>query len=55
MARQGNPPAPDLVNRDFTASGPNQLWAADITYVPILAGFLYLAIVLDAWSHKNVG
>ena len=34
-------PAPDLVNRDFTASGPNQLWVADITYVPTLAGFLY--------------
>ena len=48
-------PAPDLVDRDFTASGPNQLWVADITYVPTLAGFLYLAIVLDAWSRKIVG
>lgn len=48
-------PAPDLVDRNFTASGPNQLWVADITYVPTAAGFLYLAIVLDAWSRKIVG
>ena len=48
-------PAPDLVDRDFTASGPNLLWVADITYVPTLAGFLYLAVVLDAWSRKIVG
>jgi putative transposase len=48
-------PAPDLVDRNFTASGPNQLWVADITYVPTAAGFLYLAIVLDAWSRKVVG
>jgi len=45
-------PAPDLVDRNFTACGPNQLWVADITYVPTAAGFLYLAIVLDAWSRK---
>ena len=48
-------PAPDLVDRDFTASGPNQLWVADITYVPTMAGFLYLAVVLDAWSRRIVG
>jgi putative transposase len=45
-------PAPDLVDRNFTATAPNQLWVADITYVPTAAGFLYLAIVLDAWSRK---
>ncbi len=48
-------PAPDLVDRNFTATAPNQLWVADITYVPTAAGFLYLAIVLDAWSRKIVG
>ena len=48
-------PAADLVNRDFSATGPNQLWVADITYVPTMAGFLYLAVVLDAWSRKIVG
>ncbi|MBL0218956.1 MAG: IS3 family transposase [Myxococcales bacterium] len=48
-------PAKDLVDRDFSASGPNELWVADITYVPTLAGHLYLAVVLDAWSRRIVG
>ena len=48
-------PRPTLVDRDFSAAGPNQLWVADITYVPTMAGFLYLAVVLDAWSRKIVG
>jgi putative transposase len=48
-------PAPDLVDRDFTAVGPDRLWVADITYVPTWAGFLYLAVVLDAWSRRVVG
>ena len=47
--------APDLVKRDFTAQGPDQLWVADATYVPTWAGFLYLAVVLDAWSRRIVG
>jgi putative transposase len=48
-------PAPDLVDRDFKADGPDQLWVADITYVPTWAGFLYLAVVVDAWSRRVVG
>jgi putative transposase len=40
-------PVPDLVNRRFVAVAPNQLWVADITYVPTWAGFIYLAIVLN--------
>jgi putative transposase len=48
-------PAPDLVNRAFAATGPDQLWVADITYIPTLVGFLYLAVVLDVWSRKIVG
>jgi putative transposase len=48
-------PAPDLVNRQFVATGPNKLWVSDITYVPTWAGFIYLAIVLDTWSRKVVG
>jgi putative transposase len=48
-------PAPDLVNREFAANGPDQLWVADITYIPTIAGFLYLAVVLDVWSRKVVG
>jgi len=48
-------PAPDLVDRDFQAAGPDRLWVADITYVPTWAGFLYLAVVLDAWSRRVIG
>jgi putative transposase len=48
-------PAADLVQREFRADGPNRLWVSDITFVPTKAGFLYLAIVLDAWSRKIVG
>jgi putative transposase len=48
-------PAPDLVERKFVAEAPNQLWVADITYVPTWAGFLYLAVVLDVFSRRVVG
>jgi len=48
-------PAPDLVERKFAAMEPNRLWIADITYVPTWAGFLFLAVVVDAWSRKVVG
>ncbi len=48
-------PAPDLVQRAFTAKGPDRLWVADITYIPTWAGFLFLAVVLDAWSRRIVG
>jgi putative transposase len=48
-------PAPDLVERNFTAAAPNRLWVADITYIPTWAGFLYLAVVLDTFSRKIVG
>ena len=48
-------PAPDLVKREFKADGPNQLWVADMTYVPTWSGFIYLAIVLDVWSRRVVG
>ena len=48
-------PAPDLVDRDFTAKSPNQLWGGDITFVPTASGFLCLAVVLDAWSRTVVG
>jgi putative transposase len=48
-------PAPDLVNREFAAEGPNRLWVADMTYVPTWAGFIFLSIVLDVWSRRIVG
>jgi putative transposase len=48
-------PAPDLVNRQFVALGPNQLWVADMTYIATWAGPIYLAIVVDVWSRRIVG
>ena len=48
-------PAPDLVERNFHAEAPNRLWVADITYIPTWAGFLYLAVTLDAFSRRIVG
>ena len=53
--RDGGRQAPDLVDRNFVAANPNQLWVADITYIPTWAGFLYLAVVLDAFSRRIVG
>ena len=53
--RDGARQAPDLVERDFTAERPNMLWVADITYIPTWAGFLYLAVTLDAFSRRIVG
>jgi transposase InsO family protein len=45
----------DLVKRDFTATAPNRLWLADITYVPTWQGFVYIAFVLDVYSRMIVG
>jgi putative transposase len=39
----------------FRPSGPNQLWVADITYIRLRSGFVYLAVLLDAWSRRVVG
>ena len=49
------PVVPDLVRREFTAKAADQLWVADITYIPTQAGFLYLSIVLDVHLRKVVG
>jgi putative transposase len=45
---------PDLA-RDRIVNGPNQLWVADITYIAIATGFVYLAAILDAWSRRVIG
>ena len=45
----------DLVQRDFTASAPDRKWFGDITYVRTWEGWLYLAVILDAYSRKVVG
>src|SRR4029450_11291497 len=45
----------DLVQRAFAATAPNRLWVADITYLPTWQSFLYLAVVVDAYSRRVVG
>jgi transposase InsO family protein len=49
------PVAPNLLNREFDASHPNEKWAADITYIWTDEGWLYLAVVLDLFSRMVVG
>jgi putative transposase len=46
---------PDLVDRDFTAAGPNELWVADITYLRCWEGVVFFAFILDAYSRRIVG
>lgn len=48
-------PAPNVLDQDFEATGPNQKWVADITYLPTSAGWVYLAVVIDLFSRKVVG
>ncbi len=55
IADKDAPAAPDLLNRDFTATGPNQKWVADITYIPTYEGWLFLAGINDVYSRKIVG
>jgi transposase InsO family protein len=52
---QGADRPADLVERDFSASRPNQLWVADLTYVATWSGFVYVAFVVDAFSRFIVG
>ncbi len=47
--------APNLLQQDFTASGPNQKWAGDITYVRTREGWVYLAVIIDLFSRRVVG
>ena len=47
--------ADDLVNRQFTASRPNQLWVADFTYVATHQGFVYTAFIIDVFARRIVG
>ena len=48
-------PAPNILAQDFNAEAPNQKWVADITYLPALSGWVYLAVVIDLFSRKVVG
>lgn len=49
------PRSPDLVNRGFTATAPNQLWVTDLTYVPSWSGVAYVCFIVDAFSRMIVG
>jgi transposase InsO family protein len=51
----GMPVAPNLLARDFVRHGPNEVWAADISFIPTDEGWLYLATVLDLYSRRIVG
>jgi putative transposase len=46
---------PDLVDRNFSATRPNQLWVADLTYVRTISGFVYVALLIDVFSRMIVG
>jgi transposase InsO family protein len=54
-SRHDLPIAPNLIARDFTAEAANQVWLADITYIPTTQGWLYLAAIMDLFSRKIVG
>lgn len=54
-SRHAHPIAPNVLQRDFQATAPNQKWLADMTYVPTDEGWLYLALVLDLYARKLVG
>ena len=54
-SRHDYPIAPNRLARNFTAQAPNQIWLADLTYIPTGEGWLYLAAILDAYSRKIVG
>ena len=47
--------APNLLNRNFTAAAPNQVWVGDVTYIATKEGWLFLAVVMDLFSRRIVG
>lgn len=54
-SKHAHPVAPNVLERDFEATAPNQKWLADMTYVPTDEGWLYLALILDLYARKLVG
>ena len=54
-SRHRNPIAPNLLQRDFSANAPNEVWVGDITYLPTTEGWLYLAVLIDLYSRRVVG
>ncbi len=51
----GGPVAPNLLDQEFSAEGPNQKWGVDISYIWTAEGWLYLAVVIDLYSRRVVG
>jgi transposase InsO family protein len=54
-SRHNHPIADNVLNREFTASQPNEKWVTDITYIATLEGWLYVVVILDLFSRKIVG
>jgi putative transposase len=54
-SRHSLPTAPNLLNRNFTAAAPNQVWVGDVTYIATEEGWLFLAVVMDLFSRRIVG
>ena len=55
LSKHNYPVAPNTLNRQFWAGGPDEKWVGDITYIPTKEGWLYMAAVLDIYSRKVVG
>jgi transposase InsO family protein len=54
-SRHGEPIAPNLLERNFSSEAPDRVWVADTTYLPVIAGFVFLVVILDLYSRKVVG
>lgn len=54
-ANKAHPVAPNLLNRNFTAERPDEIWLADISYIPTAEGWLYLAVIMDLFTRRIVG
>jgi putative transposase len=54
-SNHAHPLAPNVLNRQFSATRPNETWLTDITYIPTREGWLYLAVVLDVFSRRIIG
>ena len=54
-SKHAEPIAPNRLQRDFTAPAPDRVWVADTTYLPVLAGFIYLVVIIDLFSRRVVG
>lgn len=55
LSKHCEPLAPNVVARQFEVTAPNQVWVTDLTYLPTLTGFVYLAVVLDLYARRVVG